>query len=221
MTPPEPGIREFPVFDRALLDYLPPVIQDAAEMEQIMAAEQPELFELWKAAQRVLDEQFIETMSSYGVRRWERILQITSRAADTLEERKERIYTFLRSRLPYTLRWLQQYLLESFGEGNYRLNIDRYTIEITLFVRRWPEGHPIHSVHLDVLDMLDWVKPAEMIMKIIRALEFSRKLYLNTAACATADLTLPPVGARRQSKRAVYFHTAAYIQTETTLRPAA
>ena len=49
----------------------------------------------------------------------------------------------------------------------------------------------------------------------------AQPLYLNTAACATVDLTLPPVGARRQSKRAVYFNTAACIETEITLRPAA
>ena len=219
ISPFNPTQREIPAFPRELLAYLPPVIREADEMGQIMAAEQPEVFALYEAAQRALDEQFIGTMSDYGVRRWEKILRVTPLAADTLDTRKERVLSYLRVRLPYTLRWLQQWLLESLGAGNYRLEIDRYTIVIELYVSRWPEGHPVHLVHLDVLELLGWIKPANMIMKIIRAFEFFKPLYLHALACETMGTTLPPAGRRREHQRTLYFSAAAYEQVDITLRP--
>jgi len=215
-----PTEREIPAFPRQLLAYLPPIIRDVDEMVQIMQAEQPEVFELWEAAQKVLNEQFIGTMSEYGVHRWETILRLKPGAGDNLDERKERILMALRVQLPYTLRWLQQWLLDSFGEGNFRLDIDRYTIEIELYHSRWPEDHPIHKIYVDVLELLSWVRPANMLMKIINSYEYRNHLYACTGAGILSEIELPPVSRDRTFQRTQFFISAAYETAEITLRPA-
>ena len=154
---------EFPLFERKLIEYLPPVMRDVDEMKQIMATEQPEVYALWKAVQRVLNEQFLDSATEYGVLRWESILKITPPPTDTLDQRKDRIYLILRMKLPYTIRWLRGWLNDNIGEGNYSLDINLYTIQMELLYDRWPDGH---KVYLDVLDLLGWVRPSNMVLGI-------------------------------------------------------
>jgi hypothetical protein len=162
-TLPPVGEREIPAFPRQLIAYLPPVMRDVEELAQIMQAEQPEVTKLWDSVQEVLNEQFINSMGDYGVRRWETILQIKPRKDDTLELRKERVLLILRMKLPYTLRWLRGWLDANLGAGNYSLSIDRYTIELGLQYDTWDDWR---SVFLDVLDLLGWVRPENMVLGI-------------------------------------------------------
>jgi uncharacterized protein YmfQ (DUF2313 family) len=168
---------EFPTFERELLQYLPTVIHDVAELQAIMEAEQPEIVRLWEAADRVMCEQFIDTMSEYGIARWEKIIGIKPQAWDTLEKRKARILLILRMRLPYTIRWLRQWLDENCGAGNYTLGIDRYTIQCELHYDRLDERE---IVVYDVLDLLGWVRPANMVLGITGQREISGSVSIAT-----------------------------------------
>jgi len=163
-TLPKPAGREFPVFDRELLRYLPTVMRDTEELKQIMTAEQPEIFDLWEAVQRVMNEQFIGQMSDFGVRRWENILRIRPSPEDTLDDRKERILLIIRMKLPFTMRWLRRWLNDNIGANNYDLSLDRYTLHIFLNYNAW--GGEWRRVFIDVLDLLGWVRPANIVLGI-------------------------------------------------------
>lgn len=198
--------REIPIFNRQLIEYLPPVMRDAAEMQQIMAAEQPEVAELWERLQWVLDQQFIDSADDYGISRWEKILRITPGKGDTLDERKERILLILRMKLPYTIRWLRQWLADNVGgEDKASVAIDRYTIEIWLHYDRIDK-----RIFLDVLDLLGWVRPSNMVLGITGQIERSCSVSLAGYSEQCVDLEIG--AAQHQSNGVLMIGGYAEIQ---------
>ena len=79
--------------ERKLIDYLPYVIRDYAEFQGIMGSEQPEVEKAWNTTDDLLDNQFIPTAGNMGLSRWEKILGITPKGTDSLEDRRFRILT--------------------------------------------------------------------------------------------------------------------------------
>ena len=57
-----------------LVSYLPPFMAEFKEIMATLEAENPEFVLVWEAADRVLQNEFIETSDEYGISRWERIL---------------------------------------------------------------------------------------------------------------------------------------------------
>lgn len=89
--------------DRKLINYLPYVVRDYAEFQGIAGAEQPEFENAWAAVDDLLNNQFITTAGNLGLSRWEKILGITPKGTDTLDDRRFRVLTRLNEELPYTL----------------------------------------------------------------------------------------------------------------------
>jgi hypothetical protein len=73
--------------DRALTGYLPAALKEVREYQALAHGEQPEIFNLFAEIQIALDNQFIETSTKYGIRRWEKMLGVVPKGTDTLEER--------------------------------------------------------------------------------------------------------------------------------------
>lgn len=96
--------------DRKLINYLPYVVRDYAEFKGISEAEQPEFESAWGSSDDLLNNQFISTAGNLGLSRWEKILGITTKGTDTLEDRRFRILTRLNEELPYTLPQLRNIL---------------------------------------------------------------------------------------------------------------
>lgn len=96
--------------ERKLIDYLPYVIRDYAEFQGIMGSEQPEIEKAWNTTDDLLDNQFIPTAGNMGLSRWEKILGITPKGTDSLEDRRFRILTRINEELPYTLPQLRNIL---------------------------------------------------------------------------------------------------------------
>ena len=105
--------------DRKLINYLPYVVRDYAEFKGISEAEQPEFESAWDSSDDLLNNQFISTAGNLGLSRWEKILGITPKGTDTLEDRRFRILTRLNEELPYTLPQLRNILETLCGSGNY------------------------------------------------------------------------------------------------------
>jgi hypothetical protein len=59
-----------------LVSYLPPFIAEYKETNLTLTAENPEFVLVWKAADRTLKNEFIETADEYGISRFEKILHI-------------------------------------------------------------------------------------------------------------------------------------------------
>lgn len=143
--------------DRFLIDYLPPYMQEYLEIQAIMRTEQPEIDDLWSAAENTFANQFIMDATEYGVVRWERMLKITPKATDTLDERKFRILARLNQELPYTLTRLKELLTLLCGEGGFTIDLQAnlYHIDIKLGVGN-------HSNYGEVERMLNAMIPANM-----------------------------------------------------------
>ena len=118
--------------DRLLIDYLPIITREYREMQEIMNAEQSEVDALWVAAEGMLDDQFIIDAGVNGISRWEKMLRISPKATETLEERRFRILTRLNQELPYTMTRLDEALSALCGADGYSINLTaaEYKIEV-------------------------------------------------------------------------------------------
>lgn len=118
--------------DRKLIDYLPPVLREAAEFRAIQEDNEPEISLAWNALAAVMDNQFLETAKEAGVAIWEKELNLYPRDTDTLEVRKARIKAMWNLELPYTFRWLQGWLTAICGAEGHEESVSDYTLDIQL-----------------------------------------------------------------------------------------
>lgn len=172
--------------DRLLINYLPPVLREVPELKAIMAAEQPEVEQLWDAQDNILENQFLVSATEYGVKRWERILKIYPKDTDGLEMRRARVLAILRLKLPYTIRWLRNWLDELCGAGNYGLDIAAYTITLHLGYDNIPEAEKLAQ---DIMAMLQTAKPENMVLDF-NALRQSPKGKVALGSVTVTALTM-------------------------------
>ncbi len=118
--------------NRRLIDYLPPALHTVPEFAAITDAQQPEIEEAWSALRCVMDNQFIDTATEEGVSVWEKELNITPLAAESLEERKKRIIAAWTCGVVYTYNRLVDWLKSSCGETSPAPTIDNYTLRVAL-----------------------------------------------------------------------------------------
>lgn len=93
-----------------LTAYLPPFLREYAENGETLEAENPEFNVLWAAQNAVLDNCFAATADEYGISRFEKLLAITPKAGDTIEDRGGRVLQMLQIPLPLTFRYLEAWL---------------------------------------------------------------------------------------------------------------
>ena len=115
-----------------LLRYLPEVLKEVREFKALAEAESPETDILWQAVEDVLSDQFVEDSTLRGVKRWESILKVVPKSADTLEVRQFRILSRLNENIPYTYRSLEQQLATLCGPDGYQIILDNgnYTLKV-------------------------------------------------------------------------------------------
>ena len=160
--------------DRLLIEYLPPVIKKVREFQAIMYSEQPEIFNLFNEIQIALDNQFIMTLTIYGVERWEKMLGIVPKGTYTLEERRFTILTRLMAKLPYTMRMLQHLLTELCGADGFEIDLDanNYAIQVQVMLSA------VNNTD-DVKLLLHRVIPANLVIGIEFILETPMGTGLN------------------------------------------
>ena len=115
-----------------LVSYLPPFIAEYKETNLTLTAENPEFVLVWKAADRTLKNEFIETADEYGISRFEKILHILPSRDDTLESRRSRVRSRWFTTLPYTWRMFLQKLIVLCGENDFTVikQFDLYRIDL-------------------------------------------------------------------------------------------
>lgn len=104
-----------------LVSYLPPFVAEYKETNLTLTAENPEFAFVWKAADKVLKNEFIETADEYGISRFEKILHILPSRDDTLESRRSRVQSRWFTALPYIWRMFLQKLIMLCGENNFTI----------------------------------------------------------------------------------------------------
>lgn len=147
--------------DRKLENYLPQFLREVREIKSIIGTEQLELEAAWKYAEGILPEFFLDDMTVYGVERWESILEIIPKTAETLEERRMRIKTKLKKDLPYTKRNLEAKIASLCGSTDYSVVCDsnNYTIKV-----RIPLTDKISMEEIGQL--LERIVPANMVVDL-------------------------------------------------------
>lgn len=83
---------------QGIINNYPPVLKQIKEMQQIARAEDAEFEKLKKQISEVIQNMFIFTANEAGISRFERIIGITPKAAQSLDERKAYIFYMMNRR---------------------------------------------------------------------------------------------------------------------------
>lgn len=121
----------------SLLELLPEFIQEIKEMKVIMSVEDNFLTaggdNLDLAVKNVFRDQFINTATEKGVKRYEDMLRITARATEELDVRRFRLFVRFNEKLPYTVPKLKEQLKALCGDSGYSIMLD--AVNFNLVVR--------------------------------------------------------------------------------------
>lgn len=142
-------------------EYFPNVLKEVREFKILDTAETPELKSIYDCIGEVLDNSFIETAKETGIARAEKIVGISPRATDTLEERKFNVLAKYNEDLPYTVTKLNELLSILCGEKGYHLEINnsefKLTVKVELTSKKSKEA---------VDELLERVTPANMLLSV-------------------------------------------------------
>lgn len=151
--------------DRQLINYLPYAIREFTDFQGITTGEQPEFELAWNYYQEVFDNQFIDTAGDYGVRRWEKMLNISPKGTDTLEDRKARIKILLTTKTPFTVPWLKSWLTSICGPDGHKETIEDYIINLQINY----DSSDKKNFTLEILNILQEIIPANMYLWPVNA----------------------------------------------------
>lgn len=158
--------------DRHLLNYLPPVLREVLEFQVINGANEPEISLAWDAITRVLANQFLEDADEDGVAVWERELMLHPKDTDTLEVRKACIKAKWNLELPYTMRWLKNWLTSICGEGKWDVQLEDYTLSVEVQT-------DLSALADEVSETIRRIKPANIFYQpIVKAEEMKLPLHV-------------------------------------------
>lgn len=143
-----------------VLDYLPDIIKDVTEYQEIANAENPTINTLWKNHRKTFNNQFINTLDEQGCARWEKMLDITPKGTATVEDRRLAILARINASLPYTYRQLENFL-RNICADDYTMTLDNenYTLTVLLSLSRQNQFD-------EVSNLLAKVIPANLICNV-------------------------------------------------------
>lgn len=147
--------------ERRLIDYLPPFVQRFKEMAAIMDTEQPEFELAWQNAENTLADQFVDTATINGIKRWEKIYDIVPKGNDTLEERRFVILSKMNEQPPYTLAALTNVLNALCGDDGYSLYMNTNKYEMTVKLALDNEKN-----FAAVVELLNRILPANIVRNV-------------------------------------------------------
>lgn len=143
-----------------ILDYLPDVIKDVTEYQEIANAENPTINSLWENHRKTFNNQFINTLDEQGCTRWEKMLDITPKGTATVEDRRLAILARINASLPYTYRQLENFL-RNICADDYTMTLDNenYTLTVLLSLSRQNQFD-------EVSNLLARVIPANIVFEV-------------------------------------------------------
>lgn len=147
--------------DRALIEYLPTIMQNVGEFKQLLCAEQKQVTALWNACDLLLHEAFLDSATEHALKHWESVLNIVPKNTDSNEVRRFRVHGKLIEDLPYTYRNLHRQLAALCGENGYTLELhnEDYTLRIRVALTS-------KKLKDEVVSLADRVSPANLILDI-------------------------------------------------------
>lgn len=96
--------------DVNLYDNLPDFMQQYKEIQAIFNIENVDLTKLWNEIRRSFNNGFIFSTDVLGISKFEKMMNIYPKTTDNLKDRQLRVYIKWNATLPYTWRWLEEFL---------------------------------------------------------------------------------------------------------------
>lgn len=145
----------------SLATFLPPVTRDSKDVQELMRIEDMELQALWEAMCDIFYNQFISTMTAYGLQQWEKIFDVMPKATDTLQDRRTRILQLLMGTRPYTVLSFQAILDNIYGPGNVTIHVDNDKYEF------WMElTADMMSKNMSIREFAETIVPKNLLILI-------------------------------------------------------
>jgi hypothetical protein len=145
----------------SLATFLPPVTRDSKDVQELMRIEDTELQALWEAMCDIFYNQFISTMTAYGLQQWEKIFDVMPKATDTLQDRRTRILQLLMGTRPYTVLSFQAILDNIYGPGNVTIHVDNDKYEF------WMElTADMMSKNMSIREFAETIVPKNLLILI-------------------------------------------------------
>jgi hypothetical protein len=147
---------------RIYSDYLPDILRDTKEFQNLAKVEGEILFQERLAKEELIQDQWIQTASWDGLLRRAKMLGIAQNAEESLEELRQRVLLRWNGRCPYTYIILLEWLDGCCGAGNYmeELSYAEYTLKIVLELR-------VKKLQKEIYDIVRYMIPANMILKVL------------------------------------------------------
>lgn len=101
-----------------ILNYLPDFMREYKEIKCLLQIENEELRKEYEEIERAFSNSFIFGTDKQGIAIFESMMKIYPKSTDTLLERQNRVYAKWNAVLPYTWRWLEEYLRAYFNNGS-------------------------------------------------------------------------------------------------------
>ena len=164
-----------------MLAHLPEIVAEIREIRALAVPVDTELRALEKAMKDLQNNQFIETMTEYGCRRWEAMLGITPQDTDTLEDRRFRIRARFNEEPPYSRQVIKRKLDELCGRDGYVIeqNAEEYLFRIKIALTGKKQL-------AEVSELLERVLPANLQLAVELLYNSYQKLGARTCGELTA-----------------------------------
>lgn len=145
-----------------LINHVPFFMKEVKEFKSIVKAENPEFDLLQDTRIDMMNNQFILSSTEYGVKRWEKLLNITPSQNDTLDKRKKMILTLMNNNTPYTIRNLKKILSNICEEDDLIIKYDNETFTLTIQF-----FSDLYGKLEQIQNLLNEIIPANLIVNLI------------------------------------------------------
>lgn len=172
-----------------LTKFLPAVTDQCNDIIKALESENIDVNAIWSDLCTLFNDQFIGYASNYGLTQWESILGLVPKYTDSLDDRRFRIFTFLKGNRPYTYEKLCKLLDYLCGKGGYTIALDTnaYSIIIKLNLG-------VKSQLTSAMEMLERLVPKNLLLTV--GLNYNRHMDI----------------------KAVYTHQQCAMHTHQSLR---
>ena len=174
--------------DINLIARLPPFMQDYSELQELYKSQEPE-FELLNSAEALLRlDIFIMTATETGLARYEKMLGIVPLASHNLEYRRVIVLSLWNNFIPYTMRWLINFLIDVTGD-NFDIvpNFKEFELTIILFDTR--------HIDIDIISLAQFLRrilPVNLVINYQNQIPYiNGNINIGAALTQTVKITIP------------------------------
>lgn len=198
---------------KKLIEFLPSQIANIEEFKEIMNVEDIELNNIENKQLQLLNENFIDTSTEFGIKHQEKLFKIRADLeSETLDFRKLRIKNRKIDKPPFTHRFLAHKLQSLFGKDNYKLDVlnDDYILKVDINTFDW-------NMFNEIADNFRKIIPCNIILKSTLTQKIKYNLYYAGVLTSGETITVYPWNPQNiESKGKVNIALGSNMEIDTT-----